>query len=109
MSAERGSLLGSFATSAVRYWSTTFSRQARLQLSGIGPVEAWNLEFTDSAIMIVTANAAIPQTKAERMVMLLFRGILHLDLCLPKLNLAGSSDNRVITLDPSVRNPNRGG
>src|SRR5688572_19828560 len=36
---ESGSFDGSWATTAFRYWSISPSRHARLQLSGIGPVD----------------------------------------------------------------------
>src|SRR5436190_5510555 len=54
MSAESGASFGSCFTFARRYWSRTFSRHARLQFSGIGPVEAW----TGITSLAATATAA---------------------------------------------------
>src|SRR5262245_61913289 len=37
---DNGKRFGSCAIRAARYWSTRFSKHVRLQLSGIGPVDA---------------------------------------------------------------------
>src|SRR5215831_15781023 len=58
MSAESGASFGSCFTLARRYWSRTFSRHARVQFSGIGPVDA----CTDGSSRVATTAAATSST-----------------------------------------------
>src|SRR5258708_1081373 len=63
MASESGAALGSCFTTAARYWSITPSRQARLQLSEIGPIEA-RTRSGDTAI--TAASNAVAATRTER-------------------------------------------
>src|SRR5215510_14773105 len=82
MSFERGSRFGSCATRAVRYCSTRFSKQARLQLSGIDPVDGAALRIRLPAKTVTTATATTPAMKRlERMALFSFTVSRILPVC----------------------------